>query len=178
MIIGFAGFHSSGKSHLCQYMEKRFGWKWLLKRALLKEWSDIGENEPAWTDWYRNLYRTMGGYEIMHHLLRRIEYDRNPNNVILLDAIHTPDEWRAIKEVDSESTLAGVFIPKELRLKRSSPEDLTLDDRRARNWHDKEDYHCLLSQIEWSFCGIASQELQALEAKALFEYLSVTGKIK
>lgn len=178
MIIGLVGFHSSGKSHLCQYMEKKFGWKWILKRVLLKNWADMGENEPAWTNWYRNLYRTSGGYEIMHHLLRRMGYTRNPHNVILIDAVHTPDEWRAIKEVDNDSILAGVFLPRELRLERSSPEDLTLDERRERYWHNKEDGLCILSQIEWSFCGAASQDLQALEAKALFEHLTKVGKIK
>ena len=178
MIIGFVGFHNSGKSCLCRYIERRFSCRWVLKRALLKEWSGIGENELAWTNWYRNLYRTIGGYEIMHHLLRRIKYVQNKNSVILIDAIHTPGEWRAVKEVDSDSLLAGVFIPKESRLERSTPEDIILDDKRERYWHSKEGNHCLLSQIEWSFCGIASQELQALEVEALFEHLTKVGKIK
>lgn len=158
-------------------MENKFGWRWVLKRELLKEWSGMGENELAWINWYRNLYCTIGGYEIMNHLLRKIGYIRGIGNVILLDAIHTPDEWRAIKEADSNSILVGVFIPKESRLERSSSEDLVLDNGRERHWHGKEGDYCVLSQIEWSFCGIASPELQALEAESLFEHLIKVGKI-
>ena len=113
----------------------------------------------------------------MHRLLRRIEYASSLENVILLDSIHTPGEWQAVKEIDSNSILTGVFIPKESRLERSSLDDLVLDSGREQHWHNKEDDYCVLSQIEWPFCGIASPELQALEAEALFEHLIKVGKI-
>ncbi len=177
MIIGFVGFHSSGKTDLCQYLEKKFGWRWFSKRLFLREWSGMEENESAWTEWYRNLYRTLGGYEIMHHLLKRVMYSPRSDNVVLIDAVHTPEEWRAIKEVDPNSLLVTVYAPKESRRQRSSPEDFVLDLKRERHWHSEIDGQCLLSQVEWAFCGIATPELRALEAEALFNHLTLVGKI-
>ena len=178
MIIGLTGYHSAGKSVLAEFLAKKFAWHWVLKRTLLKEWSEEGDDESAWTSWYRDLYKKMGSYEIMHHLLRRMNYHKNIKEVILLDSIHTPEEWKAIKEVDSNSLLAGVFIPKECRLQRSSPEDLVLDVKRQQYWHAGVDHTCLFAQIEWSFCGTASPKLRTLEAKALFDHLVASGKIK
>jgi nicotinamide riboside kinase len=177
MIIGLTGYHSSGKSVISQFLAKEFNWRWILKRKLLQEWSGVGDDEYAWTEWYRDLYNRMGSYQIMHHLLKKINYQKNKNEIIILDAIHTPEEWSAIKEIDFDSLLVGVFIPKECRLQRSSPEDLVLDLKRQQYWHTGENNLCLLSQIEWSFCGTANQELRLLEAKALFEHLINSGKI-
>ncbi|MHB1316544.1 MAG: hypothetical protein ACYCZW_01670 [Minisyncoccota bacterium] len=177
MIIGLTGYHSSGKSVLAEFLVKKYGWNRVTKRTLLKEWSGVGEDEYAWTAWYRDLYQRMGSYEIMHHLIRRMNYHKNLNEVVLLDAIHTPQEWQAIQEVDPDSLLAGVFIPKECRLQRSSPEDLVLDVKRERYWHSGEEYKCLLARIEWSFCGMANPELMSLEAQALLDHLKTSGKI-
>ncbi len=177
MIIGFTGFHSSGKSDLCKYLELKYGWRWVIKRDLLKDWSGMGDDESAWIRWYRNLYRTSGGYKVMHHLIKRMGYSRGSNAVILMDSVHTPDEWRAITEVDPNSLLVCVYIPKELRLERSTPEDLSLDIRRERHWHSEAGDECLLSHVEWAFCGIASHELRSLEAEALFGHLVRVGKL-
>ena len=176
MIIGLAGYHSTGKSVIAEFLSKEFGWRWVIKRELLKEWSEVGDDESAWTSWYRNLYKRTGSYEIMHHLLRRINYQKDVKEIIVLDAIHTPDEWKAIREVDPDSLLAGVFVPKDCRLKRSSPEDLVLDVKRQQYWHAGADHACLFAQIEWSFCGTASPKLRSLEAKALFDYLTAFKK--
>jgi hypothetical protein len=177
MIIGFVGFHSSGKSDLCQYLESKFGWRHILKRVVLAEWSGLQENESAWTEWYRELYREKGSYSVMSSILsERIRYKRSLNRVILVDAIHTPDEWRAIKNVDPSSLLAGVFITRESRRERSSKEDLVLDSSREKYWHSGSG-QCLLSEIEWSFCGIASTELRSLEADTLRQHLVKTGRI-
>ncbi len=177
MIIGFVGFHSSGKSDLCQYLQSKFGWQHILKRTILAEWSGLQENEFAWTEWYRELYREKGSYSVMRSILsERIKYKRNPNQVILIDAIHTPDEWRAIKDADPTSLLAGVFITWESRRERSSKEDIVLDSGREKYWHNS-DGQCLLSEIEWSFCGIASTELRILETDTLRKHLIKTGRI-
>ncbi len=177
MIVGLTGYHSSGKSALSEFLAKEFGWQWVIKRILLKEMSGLGDNEPSWTAWYRDLYKRMGSYEIMHHLLKQMKYTKNSGVVILVDAIHTPEEWRAIKEVDSDSLLSGVFIPKDTRLERSSPEDLVLDGNRERYWHSADGQTCLLAQVEWAFCGTANSELRTLEAKGLLDHLVRSGKI-
>ena len=177
MIAGLAGYHSSGKSVLAEFLAKEFGWQWIVKRELLKNWSGSGDDECVWTDWYRSLYDKMGSYEIMHHLLRRVGYTKNDRGVAVLDSIHTPDEWRAVKEVDPNAILAGVFIPKECRLQRSSPQDLVLDIKRERYWHTGNSQSCLLAEVEWSFSGMANSDLRQLEAKAFFEHLTASGKI-
>jgi len=175
MIVGLVGYHSSGKSYLSEFVVKNYGWRHILKRELLREWSTMGGNEQAFIDWYRDLYHRMGSYEIMLHLLRLIKYSRDSKEVILLDAIHTPDEWKAVTEIEPDSILASVILPKSLRLARSTPEDMELDIKRERFWHNGN--ACLLSQVEWSFNGMANEELRTFEMSTLFEYLKLSGKM-
>ncbi len=177
MIIGLTGFHSCGKSVLADFLVQRFGWRRVVKRLLLKEWSGAGEDESLWTAWYRDLYQKMDSREIMHHLLGQIKYDPLAREVILLDAVHSHGEWQAIKEADPTSLLVGIFIPQSIRLQRSSQEDLTLDAKRKRFWHSDNGQNCLLSEIEWSFSGTAGDALRALEAQGLFDHLKAAGKI-
>lgn len=175
MIIGLVGYHSSGKSFLSEFVVKTYGWRYVVKRELLRQWSAMGGNEQAFTGWYRDLYHRMGSYEIMLHILQLVKYSRDSGEVVLLDAIHTPDEWKAVTEVEPESMLASVILPKSLRLVRSSPEDMALDIKRERFWHNENT--CLLSQVEWSFNGMANEDLRALEMSTLFKYLKASGKI-
>jgi hypothetical protein len=177
MIIGLTGYHSAGKSDLSQFLAKEFNWQWILKRDLFREWSGVGDNEQLWTEWYRALYQKIGGYGIMHYVLRRMSYKKSSRTVLLFDAIHNPDEWRAIKEVDPDSLLLGVFTPKEQRRERSAPEDFSLDIKREKYWHNENDSQCLLSQVEWAVCGLIDSNLRKLEAKALFDYLVASGRI-
>src|SRR3989339_799748 len=175
MIIGIAGYHSSGKSDLSEFFVNNYSWRHVVKRELLREWSSVDNNEEVFTEWYRDLYHNMGSYEIMHHLLRLMKYDRNSKDVVLLDAIHTPDEWKAVLEIEPEALLVSVVVPKKCRLSRSTPEDMALDIKRERFWHSHQT--CLLAQVEWSFSGVASEALRALEADALVDHLKSSGRI-
>ena len=174
MIIGLTGFHGTGKSALSHFLSKKFGWSLIHKRHTLMEWSGFSNYNDS-IEWYRNLYREIGPYKIMRMFLERIGYQKNPESIKILDAIHSSEEWRAVKEVDANCLLAGIFIPKELSQKRISAHGLELNLKREKYWHDGS--ACLLSQIEWTFCGTANDELRLLESQALIESLKATGRI-
>ena len=175
MIIGLTGYHSCGKSVLAESLSEAFKWDIVTKRNLFKEWSGVSGDD--WVSWYRDLYTRMDSYDIMKELIKRINYRKDPSKVIVMDAVHTIGEWSAIKDVDSDSLLIGVFVPKECRIQRSSPEDLILDGKREKYWHKQETQECLLSCVEWSFSGLLKPDTRLLEAEELYNFLLSSGKI-
>lgn len=119
MFIGLTGFHGAGKSFLADIMSHKLKWKLINKRDILKEIYD--KYNPAddliWEEWYWTLYGKLGAFRVMVMVLDELE-KKDDGVPIVLDAVHNPDEWRAIKRACPESILVGVFSPKRVRFDR------------------------------------------------------------
>lgn len=172
MIIGLAGLHGCGKSHLSDILQREFGWFKANKRKLLEEM--FSKNFPSSEsqdsiEWYRHMYKSYGAPKLMELVLEVI-----PKGApVILDAIHNPREWSVVKNTSLTSILVGVFSPQAVRAKRNSPQDAVLDTKRIRYWHDRDEETsaCLLSEVEWAFTGVNSLELQKIECAEFVSYL-------
>ncbi len=175
MIIGLAGLHGCGKSHLSGILEREFGWVNINKRRLLEEMFSKNFSSPESQEsieWYRHMYKSYGAPKLMELILEAI-----PKGVpVILDAIHNSREWSIVKNTSPSSMLVGVFSPQTVRVKRNSPQDVVLDIKRIKYWHDhdEESSTCLLSEVEWVFTGINSVELQKAECAEFVNYLKIS----
>lgn len=173
MIIGLVGLHGSGKSHLSRILEDEFGWINVNKRQLLERMFSMSFSSPEIQesiDWYHYMYKSYGVVKIMELVLEGIPKEGR----VILDAIHNPREWLVVKNMFPKSMLVGVFVPQLIRSKRNSPQDVILDKKRIRYWHEcSEDSSsdCLMSEIEWVFTGVNSLELQRRECQEFMDYL-------
>lgn len=172
MIIGLVGLHGCGKSHLSRILEDEFGWINVNKRQFLERMFSKSFSSPQIQesiDWYRYMYKSYGVVKIMELVLEGIPKEGR----VILDAIHNPREWLVVKNMYPKSMLVGVFAPQKIRSRRNSSQDVVLDIKRIKYWHecDEDSIGCLMSEVEWVFTGVNSLELQRRECREFMDYL-------
>lgn len=92
----------------------------------------------------------------------------NDKEDFIIDAIHSPVEWRIIKKKFPNAQLAEIVTPKHIREKRIDKLDIEKDASRIVHWHDS---GCLLSEVDWTFNGAASKEINEKSFKEFIEYI-------
>ncbi len=167
MIIGFTGLHGSGKSFICGRCSVILPAVIFDKRNELKLLHMVSElRGDNWEEWYRNEYKRIGPYQLMHLILQRFRHAACAFTII--DAIHNLQEWRAVKDVDASALLVGVFAPTSVRLPRNIGDHSEWDQQRVAYWHERADPHhmCLMAEIEWAFtgcCGVDQLDAQCVQ---------------
>lgn len=172
MILTLCGLHSSGKSHLADLLEREFGWSCVNKRVAIERLFNKqfdAPDSPLAIEWFRAIYQNVGAAELMTLVLGSIPDGSN----VVFDSVHNPLEWDVIKASEKKSMLVGVFAPQAVRDERNSQLDVVLDKKRIRYWHDDVDsnFRCLMSEVEWAFCGAHDEALQKEQCGALISYL-------
>ena len=173
-IIGLAGLHGTGKSHLASLFVDLFKWDHLHKRTWLRNLYDecfaTQNTTTSWDAWVYQLYDHLGPYRVVEMILSS---HKSTSGVVVLDSIHNPEEWNAVTAVNPNAILVGVFAPLSTRITRRSPEAIQLDSRRVNYWHQgpNKEFTCLLTKIEWAFTGHCSRELQIAECESFSQYL-------
>lgn len=169
--VGLCGLHGAGKTHIAARLCELGNWKILDKRLELKQlyengWSRRSKDE-SWEVWYRSIYERFGSGAVMLKLLETIS--SSSACVIVIDAIHTPEEWLTLQGHAPGSILAGVWAPQAIRdLRRDEP--IKMDARRTHFWHHNND--CLMSRVEWAFPGSLSSKLLDNLCQELITYVS------
>jgi len=159
MIIGLTGLHCSGKSFISNILVKILNFKYINKRDFIKNYyiiniierkGDFLENR--FIEWYREKYKTLGGYKFMQEVFKNFDFSIN----IIIDAIHNVEEWEFFMNFSNKSILIYVVTPRNVRNNRDKNKVL-LDKNRISSWHSLYSItsysNCLLSFVEWSFNG-------------------------
>ena len=94
----------------------------------------------------------------------------------MYDAVHSPVEWNIIKDNFPNAELVEIVTPELIRRQRITPLDLEKDKKRIEYWHS--DNNCLLSQVNWTFNGAGSKELNQQSFKEFLDYIKEKDKIK
>lgn len=168
MILTLAGLHGSGKSYFSSYIATKFGWSVYVKRDLLKLLHDNEGGKDDWVVWYREIYASIGPYEVMKRILNFIPF----SNRLILDSIHNIAEWKAVKECRPDAILSVIIAPKAVRIARNKPDDKLLDIQRVNFWHD-DNNSCLIAESEWCFNGAASSKTQNAEFEAFLAHYAI-----
>jgi len=156
--VGLCGLHGAGKSYIAARLRELGGWTVLDKRLELKRLYENGwfrrSKDESWEAWYRSTYERFGSGSVMLKVLESIRI--STVSVVVVDAIHTPDEWRSLQGYAPESVLAGVWAPQAIRdVRRDEPSEM--DARRVHFRHNNN--VCLMSTVEWAFPGSLPGEL-------------------
>ncbi|MFH1315262.1 MAG: hypothetical protein ABIH67_02580 [Candidatus Uhrbacteria bacterium] len=171
-----AGLHGSGKSHLAKLLANEFDWQVINKLEILEQIFIKHDNDDGicLQEWYGNLYRLKGAAQVMHMIL---DYICVENKIILFDAIHNFEEWQVVQDLTGNQLLALVVSPTIVTDSRNTPEDIALDLKRVKYWHQADDGAkvCLISNVEWVFNGAGEQDLLLAEGRALSKYLDQQG---
>lgn len=155
--ICLCGHHGAGKTHIALQLNDIAGWPILDKRESLKRFFRKGwlrrQSKESWESWYRSVYERFGSGVLM---LKLLETNKSSHNIVIVDAVHTSEEWSAIQAIAPASLLVGVWAPTSLRsLRRDEPPEM--DVRRVRFWHNRDT--CLMAAVEWAFPGTLSRKL-------------------
>lgn len=166
MIIGVTGLHGSGKSFLFKKLSDLMSVPYFYKRDALKSMA----NTQNWTKWYREKYKQLGVYQFTKLILEFIPTD---SPIVLYDTVHNPNEWAAIKDIDPNAILVGVFSPLSIRRSRNDKQDTTLDKKRVRYWHEpnKNKIACLTSEIQWAFSGCEEEPFLTNSIESFKDYI-------
>jgi len=171
MIVALTGFHAAGKSYLAQVMAESLGWVHFHKQNQMKVFYEKQRlnhlNLPDWNSWQVKMFQENGHYEVMSWLLGGVRNDQ----ILVVDSLHHPDEWKAVRDFDSRAILVGIFTPNTVRSVRRDEGEDELDAKRQSYWHDENHRRCLLSSVEWSFVGSLSREELERQCHALKGYL-------
>ncbi|OGL70416.1 hypothetical protein A3B32_02915 [Candidatus Uhrbacteria bacterium RIFCSPLOWO2_01_FULL_53_9] len=170
IVVGFTGLHGAGKSYAAHRLHAMSKWLLVHKLATLKRVYDAAwqrADASSWEEWYRDIYQRVGGDVVMRRILEEI----GEQNVCILDAVHSPAEWRAIVARHPSSLLVGVFSPAQIRQHRRN-EPGGQDVRRVGFWHQSED--CLLTYVDWAVSGTLSHDLLNETCRELVAYVDST----
>ncbi len=169
--VGLCGLHGAGKTHIAARLRDLGGWTILDKRLELKRLYESGwfrrSKDESWEAWYRSTYERFGSGPVMLKVLEPISI--SAASVVIVDAIHTPEEWKSLQGYAPSSVLTGVWAPQAIRdVRRDEP--VEMDIRRSHCWHHGGD--CLMSSVEWAFPGSLPGELLDRLCKELITYVS------
>lgn len=170
MLIGITGLHGAGKSYFCDTIPSEFGFKVFSKKKQLQNIYKLKTGRDDWKEWYRSEYQK-DPRKITEFMLLWI----NDKEDFVIDAIHSPVEWGIIKEKFPNAQLAEIVTPKPIRKKRIDKLDMEKDTSRIAHWHDN---GCLLSEVDWTFNGAASKEINEKSFKEFIEYIKELEKEK
>lgn len=161
LLIGMTGLHAAGKTHFTdRVVDSDF--VIVNKKNVIRDLSKRdGEKNPRL--WYRKQVAKHG----MDYVTTLIYNELPKNTNVVLDAIHNPDEWNAIKRLESDAVLLYVVTPASIRDEREDAGDKEKNTVRLKYWHGSEKSDCLLSKADWSINGAEPIELQ----KQSFNYL-------
>lgn len=163
MLIGITGLHGAGKSYFCDTIPSEFGFKVFSKKKQLQNIYKLKTGKDDWKEWYRNEYQK-DPRKITEFILLWI----NDKEDFVIDAIHSPTEWKIIKEKFPNAQLAEIVTPKRIRERRIDKLDIEKDASRIVHWHDG---GCLLSEVDWTFSGAVSKEVNEKSFKEFIEYI-------
>lgn len=107
--------------------------------------------------------------ELKEKLMIKFTKNNNISENIILDAIHSPVEWHIIKQHFPNAELIEVITPDSIRLQRITLLDIEKDKKRIEHWHSENG--CLLSEVGWSFNGVASKELNEQSFREFIDYI-------
>jgi hypothetical protein len=115
MLVGLAGLHSAGKSHITRLLTAELGWYVLEKRKLLQD-AYLSSNHPD--DMHRITYGNRGAYIAIQPIIPVIAHAFTQHKVVVLDAVHNADEWRKLRKEFPDSLLVAVITPRKVRFQR------------------------------------------------------------
>lgn len=168
MIIVLTGLHGSGKSYFANNICKKYGFEIIYKNDLIKEMCKK-MNINSWHEWYiENFNKDFITTTIK--ILQNLPKDKD----VILDSIHSYDEWMVAKKYLKDVYLAVLITPEEIRKKRYENDDFLKDIKRINYYHNKENnnINCLYACATWSFNGIASDEINEKSFLELLNYIN------
>lgn len=173
--IALCGLHGAGKSFLAQKINSLQKWKVIEKRAALKQlhrqhFSDFGTYDPDWDSWYKSIYKKTDSATILNRILSSFALN-DTDQFIIIDSVHTIDEWSVLQERDPRSKLLLVCAPEAVRHSRMD-EPPEMDDRRAHYWH--RDTSCLMRYVDWAITSTVSEDLFLRQCDAFIQYATNT----
>lgn len=166
MIIALTGLHSSGKSYFAKNVTEKYGFETIYKNNIIKKICK-SKNINNWHEWYIKEFNS-NKEKITKEILQQIPNDKN----IILDAIHSYDEWIIAKEHIDDIYLALLVTPENIRKQRREVLDYEKDKKRISFWHSQEG-KCLLTEASWAFNGGASIETNEKNFLEFLKYINL-----
>jgi cytidylate kinase len=168
MLIAITGLHGSGKSYFANNIPIKFGFKVFNKKQIIEYICKKETNREDWDVWYRQEYRK-DPYTITAKILSCLKLDED----IILDAVHSLEEWKIIQSIVENAALVVVTTPEYIRMQRREKDDDIKDIQRIKYWHtnSEDSVECLLTKVSWSFNGGASMRTNEISFKELTDYL-------
>ncbi len=167
MIIGIAGLHGVGKTHIVTSLQSKYHWRIVNKRDLLLNLSGLA-SENEFMPWSHDLYQRLGARGVMKLILDQTSFQ--PDQLLVIDAIHNIEEWLEIKNRDSSALLVGIFAPDAIRESRNPTDESELDIQRIGFWHGKQPTQCLMASIQWAFTSIPNPAFIDAQCQAFVDY--------
>lgn len=167
MIIVLTGLHGSGKSYFANNICKKYGFEIIYKNDLIKKMCEK-KNINSWHNWYiENFNKDFITTTIK--ILQNLPKDKD----VILDSIHSYDEWMVAKKYLKDVYLALIIAPEDIRKTRYEKDDFLKDIKRINYYHNKENnnINCLYTCAIWSFNGIASDEINEKSFLELLNYI-------
>ena len=110
MLIAITGLHGSGKSYFSRSIPTKYGFEVFYKNDIIAE---IFNHKPNWIEQYREAYKN-NPEALIKEILSRLPLENN----VILDAVHSYDEWKIIRRLEPSARLILVTTPREIRISR------------------------------------------------------------
>lgn len=168
MLVGLTGLHGSGKSYFANNIPSKFGFKVYSKKDLIPYICNEITGRLDWKQWYKEEFNK-DAYNITTKILSYMNLKEN----VILDSVHSSLEWNIISSIYSDSELIGVIAPEFVRQQRRKADDKEKDNKRIEYWHTKINgvEECLLSNLDWTFNGAASLEINEKLFEEFLQYI-------
>lgn len=168
MIIVLTGLHGSGKSYFANNICKKYGFEIIYKNDLIKKMCKK-MNINSWHEWYiENFNKDFITTTIK--ILQNLPKDKD----IILDSIHSYDEWMVVKKYLKDVYLALIIAPEDIRKSRYEKDDFLKDIKRINYYHSKENnnINCLYACATWAFNGSSCDEVNEKSFLELLNYIN------
>lgn len=163
MFIALTGLHCSGKSYFLENFPSSYGFQTFKKKDIVKKLFLYDVDKVKFDDshsWYNYKFES-NPYEITADIVNEIYKEDN----LILDSVHSNLEWEIIKMMVPNAKLIEFVTPKKVREERwvSKYKLKDKDSSRVKYWHNpKGTSKCLISDVDWVFNGVLSNELNLL----------------
>lgn len=181
-VVAFTGLHGTGKSFIAKLLAEKLGALYINKRELLKEiYSGINADQADWESWYRDLYKSQGGFKVMEMICSFVENTYKQSNIIIFDAVHNPGELAYLRQKYA-AMLILVVTPAQERADRISkrdgaPKDDSIRIKAMHEFDEKGIKSCLYAQADWSMCNYGSRAFLNAQFEALVNYIEESLQI-
>lgn len=174
MIIALTGLHASGKSYFAKTIAEKYGFEVIYKNDLIaKICKSMNIN-----DWYKWYYENFNKdkYATTLKILSHLPKDKN----IVLDAVHSYDEWMIIKNYYLNAFLIVIVTPEKERIKRQEECDSIKNQKRINYWHNinNNEINCLLAEAFWTFNGASSLEINEQSFLEFLEFININNNLE